>query len=378
MSKVVVGATVLAVVVGASALSFWAGKKSAPAAAAAPAKAAPGKGPPAPVVVEAAPVAVVNLPQSLTAVGSLRSGETIIVRPEVAGRVARIGFREGERVAKDQVLVKLDDSVQQADLDKARATLTLNKTKFERAVDLLNKGFLSSQARDEAENTYKVAVAEAELMKARIDKTTIRAPFAGTIGLRNVSVGDYVKEGQDLVNLESLDALKVDFRVPELALSRVRDGATLQIALDALPEQVYEGRVTAINPLIDANGRAIVIRAEVPNRDGKLRPGMFARVRLFTSGSKDTLVVPEEALFPVGDDKYVYKVVDGRATRQKVEIGARRDGRVEIVNGLAAKDTVVTAGVIKLREGAAVTIANAPSSQAPVPVVREDAPKTRG
>ena len=204
------------------------------------------------------------------------------------------------------------------------------------------------------------------------------SPFSGTIGLRSVSVGDYVKEGQDLVNLESLDPLKVDFRVPELALSQLRDGQTLQITLDALPDRTYDGRVIAINPLIDANGRAVVIRAQVPNKDGKLRPGMFARVRLFTSGSKDTLVVPEESLFPVGDDKFVYKVVDGKATRQKVEIGARREGRVEILTGLAANDVVVTAGVIKLREGAPVTIANAPSSQAPVPVVREDAPKTRG
>ena len=378
MRKVVLGVVVLAAIAGASALSFWAGKKSAPpAAAAAPAK-GPGKGPPPGIVVEASKVAVVNLPQSLAAVGSLRSDETVILRPEVAGRVSRIGFKEGERVTQGQVLVKLDDSVQQADLDKARANLSLTRTKFERSNDLIKQGFLSTQARDEAENQYKVAAAEAELMKARIDKTTIRAPFSGTIGLRSVSVGDYVKEGQDLVNLESLDPLKVDFRVPELALSQLRDGQTLQITLDAIPDKTYDGRVIAINPLIDANGRAVVIRAQVPNKDGKLRPGMFARVRLFTSGSKDTLVVPEESLFPVGDDKFVYKVVDGKAARQKVEIGARREGRVEIVTGLGANDVVVTAGVIKLREGAPVTIANAPASKAPVPVVREDAPKTRG
>ena len=111
-------------------------------------------------------------------------------------------------------------------------------------------------------------------MEARLSKTAIRAPFSGTVGLRLVSVGEYLKEGQDIVNLESLDPLKVDFRVPELALSQVRDGQTLQLTLDALPDRVYDGRVYAINPLIDANGRAIVIRAQVPNKDGKLRPGM--------------------------------------------------------------------------------------------------------
>src|SRR5207244_9296888 len=120
-----------------------------------------------------------------------------------------------------------------------------------------------------------------------------------------------------MVNLESLDPLKVDFRVPELALSQVKDGQNLQITLDALPDKAYDGRVYAINPLIDANGRSIVIRAVVPNRDGRLRPGMFARVRLFTSEARAALVVPEESLFPLGEDKYVYKVVEGKALRQK-------------------------------------------------------------
>jgi membrane fusion protein (multidrug efflux system) len=381
MRKAAAGSLVLVLVAAVGAASYWAGTRNAkPAgpAAASPAKAAPGKGAPAGVVVEASRVQVAQLPQALTAVGSLRSDETVMIRPEIAGRVSQINFREGERVARGQVLVKLDDSVQQADLAKARANLTLSKSKFERAADLMKKGFVSSQARDESENSFKVAQAEAELMEARISKTTLRAPFAGTIGLRQVSVGDYVKEGQDLVNLESLDPLKVDFRVPETALSRVRDGQTLQITLDALPDRAYDGRVFAINPLIDANGRAIVIRAQVPNKDGRLRPGMFARVRLFTSGTQETLLVPEEALFPVGDDKYVYKVVEGKAARQKIEIGARREGRVEVLSGLAPEDVVVTAGIIKLREGVAVQVANAPAPPGTRPVLNTVTPKTKG
>jgi len=326
------------------------------------------------IVVEASRVTIAKLPQSLNAVGSLRSDETVVVRPEVAGRIANIAFREGERVAEGQVLIRLDDSVQKADLDRAKANLVLSKTKHERAIDLRNKGFVSTQALDELENSVKVAEADAELMTARVNKMTLRAPFSGTVGLRQASVGDYVKEGQDIVNLESLDPLKVDFRLPELALSRVQNGQTLQISLDALPDRAYDGRVYAINPLIDANGRAIVIRAQVPNREGRLRPGMFARVRLFTSDNRDSIVIPEEALFPVGDDKYVYKVVEGKAQRQKVEIGQRREGRVEIVNGLVRDDVVVTAGVIKLREGVAVTIAN---SAAPAPVGKSDEPAAK-
>ena len=377
MRKLLVGAGVVAAIAAASGLSFWAGSRnSAPATAkgaapqAAPAKAAPG------IVVEAVKVSLVKLPQSLTAVGSLRSDETVILRPEIVGRVSQILFKEGERVQKGAVLIKLDASVQQADADRAKANLVLSKSKYDRAADLRNQGFISGQAKDEAENMLRVAQADYELVQARLAKTVIAAPFSGTVGLRQVSVGDYVKEGQDIVNLESLDPLKVDFRVPEIYLSQVKDGQTLQITLDALPDRVYDGRVYAINPLIDANGRSIVVRAQVPNKDGRLRPGMFARVRLFTSQSKDALVIPEESLFPVGEDKYVYKVVDNKATRQKVEIGQRREGRVEIVNGLAVEDVVVTAGALKLREGAAVSIAN--SAPQAAPVGKSDAPRTKG
>jgi membrane fusion protein (multidrug efflux system) len=373
MQKLLAAAGILGAIVVVSGASYWAGKSSAPAPAG-PAPAAATGAPPPGVVVEASRVRIMKLPQSLNAVGSLRSDETVIVRPEVAGRIANFAFREGERVAEGQVLVRLDDSVQKADLARARANLVLSRTKHERAIDLRNKGFVSTQALDELENSVKVAEADAELMTARVNKMTLRAPFAGTVGLRLASVGDYVKEGQDIVNLESLDPLKVDFRLPELALSQLQGGQMLQISLDALPDKTYDGKVFAINPLIDANGRAIVIRAQVPNRDGKLRPGMFARVRLFTSDIRDSVVIPEEALFPVGDDKYVYKVVEGKAQRQKVGIGQRREGRVEIVNGLARDDVVVTAGVIKLREGVAVTIAN---NAAPAPVGKSDDPPSK-
>ena len=168
--------------------------------------------------------------------------------------------------------------------------------------------------------------------------------------------------------------------MPELALSQVRDGQTLQVTLDALPDRTYDGRVLAINPLIDAAGRSIVIRAQVGNKDGKLRPGMFARVRLFTSEARDSAMVPEESLFPVGEDKYVYKVVEDKAVRQKVDIGQRREGRVEIVSGLGANDVVVTAGHLKIRDGAVVKVAQQPSSPPAQPALNDAAPdrKTKG
>ncbi len=380
MKKIAVGGVLLALLLGVGALSFWAGARNSSSAAASAAS-APKKAPAAAaptVEVEAVAVTAVKLPNALAAVGSLRSDETVVVRPEIAGRVASILFREGERVAKGHLLVKLDDSVQKADADKSKANLTLQKSKYERAVDLRNKGFISSQAKDEAENNLKVSEAEAEVTGARLSKMEIRAPFAGTIGLRSVSVGEYVKEGQDMVNLEALDPLKVDFRVPEVHQSQVRNGQALQITLDAIPDKSWNGRVFAINPLIDANGRALVVRAQVPNADGLLRPGMFARVMLFTSTIRDSVMIPEESLFPVGDDKYVYRIVDGKAARTKVGIGQRRDGKVEILSGVSSGDIVVTAGQMKIRDGAVVRVANLPPPAAPAVGKAKDASRAKG
>jgi membrane fusion protein (multidrug efflux system) len=316
----------------------------------------PGAGGIPPVPVTAIKVTTAKLLQTITAVGSLRSDESITVRPEVAGRVSAILFQEGQRVPKGALLIRLDASVNEADVQQARANLKLAQSKFDRAVDLAKSNFISSQARDEAENNLRVAEAAVALAEAKLAKTRIVAPFSGIIGLRSVSVGDYVKEGQDIVNLESIDPLKVDFRVPEIYLRQIQVGQVLEVGLDALRDKSYEGRVYAINPLVDAAGRAIVIRAQVKNQDATLRPGMFARVRLITSEHQEALVVPEQVIVPQGDEQFVFRVIDGKAVRVKVALGQRREGLVEVASGLDAGDIVVSAGQLKLRDGAPVVV----------------------
>jgi len=270
------------------------------------------------------------------------------------------------------MLVRLDPAVPLAEAQQARANLVLAKTKWDRAIDLAKSNFISGQAKDEAENNYKVAEASAQLAEAKLAKMDLRAPFSGIIGLRSVSMGDYVKEGADLVNLESIDPLKVDFRVPEIYMRQVKVGQPLQVQLDALPGRTFEGKVFAVNPLIDAAGRSVVIRAMVRNPDTSLRPGMFARVRLITRDAQDALVLPEEALVPQGDQQFVYRILDGKAVRTKVDVGQRRDSKVEILNGVDKDDVVVTAGQLKLRDGAPVNIAGtapaAPTVAAPAPM----------
>jgi len=269
------------------------------------------------------------------------------------------------------VLLRLDPSINEAELLQARANLKLARSKYERAVDLSKSNFISGQARDEAENNLRVAEAAVALVEARLAKTEIRAPFTGVIGLRSVSIGDYVKEGADIVNLESIDLLKVDFRVPEVYMRQVKAGQPLQVALDAYPGKTFEGRVFAVNPLLDAAGRAVVIRAQVKNADASLRPGMFARVRLITSESADSLVVPEQALVPQGSEQFVFKVVDGRAVRAKVEVGQRRDGKVEMVSGVTAGEVVVVSGHQRLRDGVPVVVKGAGAGAGPGPAAEK-------
>lgn len=358
------GAVLIALVFAGS--GYWLGQRGTPTAA--PGGAAPGasrppaaaggpSGPPGAgggVAVEVARVAKTSLPQAVSAVGTIRSNESVMLRPEISGRIAEFSFGEGQGVAKGAVLVRLDASVARAELQQARANLVLSQGKFERAIDLQAKGFVSSQAREEAENNLKVAQAAVAVAEAKLAKTEIVAPFSGILGLRSASVGDFVKDGADIVNLEAIDPLKVDFRVPEVHFKKLRVGQSLQLSLDAFPGQTFAGRIYAINPAIDAAGRAVVLRATVQNGDGRLRPGGFARVRLLLDELGEALMIPEQALVPTGEDQFVYKVQEGRAQRIKVDIGQRRDGRVEVVRGLSADETVVIAGQMKLRDGVPV------------------------
>ncbi len=313
-----------------------------------------GAGPGGPSPVEMGKPEKLNWPTSVTAVGSLRSDESVIIRSEQSGRVAKLNFSEGRPVKKGQLLVQLDDGVTRAELGQTNANLKLAKAKFDRAVELNEKKFISGQAKDEADNALRVAEAAVKLIEARLGRFNIEAPFSGTVGLRTASVGDYIKDGQDIVNLEKTDPIKVDFKVPELLQSKVRVGQSLAVTLDAIPGKPFVGTVFAVNPQLDTAGRAVVLRAQMPNRDGALKPGMFARVRLTLSDIGETIVVPEQAVAMQGEDQVMFKVVDGRAIRTKVEVGQRREGKVEILQGIAATDTVVIAGQQRLRDGAAV------------------------
>jgi membrane fusion protein (multidrug efflux system) len=326
----------------------------APVDAKAPAK---GLGGPAPVeVVELKPMRVV---ESITAVGSLRSNESVIVRPEVAGRVAAIGFRDGQPVKRGQLLIGLDAALNEAEVAQARAEFDLAFSNLKRTEDLASKNFVSSSAQDQAASSVQVAEAKLKLVEARLAKMRILAPFDGVAGIRSVSVGDYVKDGADLVNIEDIRTLKVDFRLPERHFTQLKAGLPVEVVADALPGARYAGSVDAINPRVDASGRSLEIRAKLDNTDGRLRPGMFARVRVLLGDRPNALMVPEEAVVPLGDDFFVYTVVDGKAKRARVKLGVRRDAQVELLEGVSAGEQVVTAGIRVQRDGQPVRVVGA-------------------
>jgi len=324
----------------------------------------PTKGPGGPAPVEVVELKPVRVLESITAVGSLRSNESVVLRPEVSGRIAAIGFRDGQPVRRGQLLVGLDATLNEAEVAQARAEFDLANSNLRRTEDLASKNFVSSSAQDQAASSVQVAEAKLNLAEARLAKMRILAPFDGVVGIRNVSIGEYVKDGAELVNVEDIRTLKADFRLPERYFPQLKTGLSVELTADALPGSRYAGSVEAINPRVDASGRSLEVRARLTNSDGQLRPGMFARVRVLLGDRPNALMVPEEAVVPLGDDFFVYTVADGKAKKVRVKLGVRRDAQVELLEGVSAGEQVITAGIRVQRDGQPVrVIGAAPAAQ---------------
>ena len=310
------------------------------------------------VGVEVESVRTQHLTQQITAIGTLVAQQSVLLRSESSGRIARILFEEGTATTQGSVLVQLDTDLLQAELQQAQARLKLARSRAQRSQKLRQEGFISAQAQDESESERAVAAAEVAIIQTKIDKSQIKAPFDGVLGLRYVNVGDYVSSGTEIVDLASIDQLQIDIRVPEQYLAYITVGAPVHLRLDAQAGQVFMGQVKAISPMIDEQGRSVVLRAYVANSDGQLRPGQFARVRLDIDES-DSLMVPETAIAPAGQAQYVYRVhtENGATVAQQVEVkvGIRRDGWVQVM-GLAPDDVVITAGLQKIQDGSKINI----------------------
>lgn len=368
-SKAIYTVVAVAGIAAASGLGWWiqnkpagkpegeraAGSASAPAGAASGAQRAP--------AVEVARAETLRLTDDAQAVGSLRSRQNVVMRPEVSGRVTQLNFSDGQRVRKGQLLVQLDDQLPLAQVKQAEAELSIARANHKRNQELVAQNFIAQRAVDESAANLQVADAKLALAQATAARLRIVAPFDGIAGIRSVNVGDYLKDGADIVNIEDLEAIYVDFRLPERFQTKLRTGQKAVIDIDALPGRRYSALVQAIDPLVDANGRSIGVRGCIDNRHLQLRPGMFARVTTVFGVRENAIVIPEEALVPQGGRQFVWKLEDGAekgsrvARRVDVKLGIRRPGRVEVLEGLQVGDVVVTAGHQRVqRDGMAVRV----------------------
>ena len=323
-----------------------------------------------PPSVEVARVEVTKLTDDTQAVGSLRSRRGVVIRPEVSGRITQLNFNDGQRVRKGQLLVQFDDQLPLAQVQQSVAELSIAQANQKRNQELVAQNFISQRSLDESAANLQVAQAKLALSQATAARLKILAPFDGIVGIRQVNVGDYLKDGADIVNIEDIEAIFVDFRLPERFQSKVKRGQTAMLDIDALPGRKYTAQVQAIDPLIDANGRSVGVRGCIDNRQLQLRPGMFARVNTVFGERENARVIPEEAIVPQGGRQYVIKLLAGATaqtrTTQRVEVkvGLRRPGKVEILDGLEAGDTVVTTGQQRVqRDGTTVTVVSLTSAR---------------
>lgn len=319
---------------------------------------------PPPPVVEVATVLREPRETGMTLVGQLEADESVMLRPEMDGVLAAVDFEEGREVAEGSVLFRLRDGEQRARLHEAEAQLVLADQAWQRARSLAAARIVSAAELDHARATRDAAKARLDLARVELERTLVRAPFAGVLGQRFVSPGDRVTKTTDLGRIDAVARLKLAIPVPEPLIERVAPGMAFTIAVAPFPGERFPGTVYFVAPSLDPASRQLLLRGYVPNPDRRLRPGLFATVRVATEAQDEALVVPESAVVYDAGGAFVWRLgADDRAERASVVLGGRRDGRVEVEEGLAAGDRVVSAGTNKVLAGRPVRVAEARAAQ---------------
>ncbi len=292
---------------------------------------------------------------TISAVGTLRAQEAVQLKAEVSGRVTELGFTEGERVEKGQLLVRLDDRQAAADLQVAEARLADARRQFDRAQQLRRNNSISQSQTDELRTARDVAEAELVAARTRLDNHRIRAPFDGVVGFTDISVGSYLTPGTTITTLDDTAQMELSFSVPERFLGQIHVGQAVAGTTAAFSDQPFRGQLAQLGTRVSELSRTLPVRALIDNPEGHLRPGQFMSVAL-TLREREALVIPEQALITRGDTKYVFVVNDGAARRMEVSIGSRQPGRVEIVDGVSADARVVITGQDRLSSGDRVVV----------------------
>jgi len=323
---------------------------------------------PPPATVTAAVVRSESWEDLITSVGSLEAVQGVMLTAELPGKVVRITFEPGTKVKAGDLLLQQDISSEEAQLRAAEAAVALAKLELERSRKLLTKKAVAQAKYDSDEAQYKQAVAQIDGIRATIRKKTIRAPFAGSLGIRMVDLGQILNEGEPIVSLQTIDPIFVNFSLPQQQFAQVKPGLKVRVTADGLSGQVIEGEITAISPEVDAATRNIRVQATVANSQERLRPGMFVNIALVLPSREEVLVIPTTAVLyaPYGDTVFVIKeketekgVQPSEVVEQKiVQLGEKRGDFVALVFGLDKGETVVSTGVFKLRNDQAVVVDN--------------------
>ena len=316
--------------------------------------AAGGRGNRPPMPVEVAVVQSRRVEDAITGTGQVEAVQSIQLRPEVEGRIVEVLFRDGQTVEANAPLFRVDDAELRAQVARAEADRDLATQGLARQRQLMESQSSTTSELERAEATARSAQASLDLLKLRLDRTVVRAPFAGMTGARLVSVGDFVTSQTQLVMLQTVSPMRVTIDVPERYAEALRTGLRITFTVAALRSREFAGTVDFVNPVVRLPARTIVVRGVVPNPRGELQPGMFAEGRLIAAVRENATVVPEDAILPLSGRTYVWVIADDKATRRPVELGVRTPGFVELVSGVTAGERVVVGGLERLSEGAPV------------------------
>jgi membrane fusion protein (multidrug efflux system) len=315
-----------------------------------------------PTAVIAVPARVERLALEIEALGTAKASESVDITAKTSNLVTVVRFTEGQQVRRGDVLIEMDGQQARADLAIAEAALKESASQYHRSRELYTTKVLSDAQLEQIEAAFKSNEARVASARARLADTIIRAPFPGRVGLRRISVGALVNPGAVMTTLDDTSTMKLDFTIPETYLAAVAPGLEIAARSPAYPGQSFTGKVSSVDSRVDPDTRSVMVRAIVPNAAGDLKPGMFLTVHM-TRSESDVLLVPEESLVPEQGDAFVYVVKDGKASKRLVHTGQRRVGAVQILDGLAAGEFVVTEGTQKLRDGASVQVQAAAASE---------------
>ncbi|ANB53463.1 efflux RND transporter periplasmic adaptor subunit [Aeromonas veronii] len=298
---------------------------------------------------------------TIEAIGFIEPNQGVTLSTELAGTIDAITFESGKPVKADQLLLSLDSTVERANLRASQAKLPAAKAKFDRFQNLYKTSSISKEQLDEAEAAYRSLEADIESLKATIARREVRAPFSGVVGLRNVFLGQYLQPGTDIVRLEDTSVMRLRFTVPQTDISKIKLGQTIKINVDAYPQTQFDGHITAIEPAVNFQSGLIQVQADIPNNDGQLRSGMFARASIILPTVKDQIVIPQTAISFTLYGQNVYVLKEGeetdkegnkvkvlRAKQVVVKAGERRGNDVHVLSGIQAGDRIVLSGQVRL------------------------------